>query len=36
MSVVNPARIKGFAMSKLSRTKTDKADSVLIADFCKQ
>ncbi|SPR11648.1 IS110 family transposase [Orientia tsutsugamushi] len=22
-------------MSKLSRTKTDKADSVLIADFCK-
>ncbi|CAM79091.1 transposase and inactivated derivative [Orientia tsutsugamushi str. Boryong] len=36
VSVVNPARIKGFAMSKLSRTKTDKADSVLIiADFCK-
>ncbi|SPM44406.1 IS110 family transposase [Orientia tsutsugamushi] len=35
VSVVNPASIKGFAMSKLSRTKTDKADSVLIADFCK-
>ncbi|SPM46333.1 IS110 family transposase [Orientia tsutsugamushi] len=34
VSVVNPARIKGFAISKLSRTKTDKADSVLIADFC--
>ncbi|SPR06632.1 IS110 family transposase [Orientia tsutsugamushi] len=34
VSVVNPARIKGFAMSKLSRTKTYKADSVLIADFC--
>ncbi|SPR07362.1 IS110 family transposase [Orientia tsutsugamushi] len=35
VSVVNPARIKGFAMSKLSRIKTDKADSILIADFCK-
>ncbi|SPR04791.1 IS110 family transposase [Orientia tsutsugamushi] len=35
VSVVNPARIKGFAMSKLSHTKTDKADSVLIANFCK-
>ncbi|SPR10585.1 IS110 family transposase [Orientia tsutsugamushi] len=34
VSVVNSVRIKGFAMSKLSRTKTDKADSVLIADFC--
>ncbi len=27
--------IKGFAMSKLSRTKTNKVDSALIADFCK-
>lgn len=34
VSVVNPARIKGFAMSRLSRTKTDKADSGLIASFC--
>lgn len=34
VSVVNPARIKGFAMSKLSRVKTDKADSELIARFC--
>ncbi|KJV52158.1 transposase family protein [Orientia tsutsugamushi str. Gilliam] len=35
VSVLNPARIKGFAMSKLSRTKKpDKADSVLIAYFC--
>lgn len=34
VSVVNPARIKGFAMSKLSRVKTDKADSKLIAHFC--
>lgn len=35
VSVVNPARIKGFGASELSRTKTDKADSKLIARFCK-
>ena len=34
VSVVNPARIKGFAQSKLCRVKTDKADSKLIANFC--
>lgn len=34
VSVENPARIKGFAMSQLSRVKTDKADSKLIARFC--
>jgi transposase len=34
VSVVNPARIKGFAMSKLSRVKTDKEDCKLIANFC--
>jgi len=34
VSVVNPARIKGFSMSKLARVKTDKADSELIARFC--
>jgi transposase len=34
VSVVNPARIKGFSMSKLSRVKTDKADCQLIAQFC--
>ena len=34
VSIVNPARVKGFAMSKLSRVKTDKADSELIAKFC--
>lgn len=34
VSVVNPARIKGFATSRLSRVKTDKADSELIAYFC--
>ena len=34
VSVVNPARIKGFAMSQLRRTKTDKQDSDVIVDFC--
>ena len=35
VSVVNPAQIKGFAQSELARTKTDKADSQLIARFCR-
>lgn len=34
VSVVNPARIKGFAMSQLRRNKTDKLDSGVIVDFC--
>lgn len=34
VSVVNPARIKGFAISELSRSKTDKADAQLILRFC--
>jgi len=34
VSVVNPARIHGYAKSKLSRNKTDKLDAALIADFC--
>lgn len=34
VSVVNPARIKGFAQSALSRTKTDRQDARLIAQFC--
>ena len=34
VSVVNPARIKGFAGSQLRRNKTDKQDSEVIADFC--
>jgi len=34
VSVVNPARIRAFAHSELSRTKTDKADAALIARFC--
>lgn len=34
VSLVNPARIKGYAQSKMQRNKTDKADARLIADFC--
>lgn len=34
VSVVNPARIKGFAKGELLRTKTDKVDAALIARFC--
>lgn len=34
VSLVNPARIKGFAQSELLRSKTDKADAGLIARFC--
>lgn len=34
VSVVNPARIKGFAKSQMRRNKTDREDSDIIADFC--
>jgi transposase len=34
VSVVNPAQIKAYGQSRLSRAKTDKADSALIAQFC--
>lgn len=34
VSVTNPFQIKSFGESVLSRTKTDKADSRLIARFC--
>jgi transposase len=34
VSVVNPARIKAYANSKLRRNKTDKADAQLIAEYC--
>ncbi len=33
VSVVNPARIKGFAQSELVRNKTDRADASLLARF---
>jgi transposase len=36
VSVVNPARIKGFAQSQLQRNKTDQLDAILIARFCQQ
>jgi transposase len=34
VSVVNPARIKGYAQATMQRNKTDKLDSALIASFC--
>jgi transposase len=34
VGVVNPAAIKAFAQSRLSRTKTDRVDAELIARFC--
>lgn len=34
VSVVNPARIKGFAQSQLQGNKTDQLDAALIARFC--
>jgi len=34
VSVVNPAQIKAYAASRLSRSKTDAVDARLIADFC--
>jgi transposase len=34
VSRINPAQIKAFGQSQLSRTKTDKADAHLIARFC--
>jgi transposase len=34
VSIVNPARIKGFGQSELIRTKTDKINAGVIARFC--
>ena len=34
VSIINPAVIKAYAQSRLARTKTDKADATLIAQFC--
>lgn len=33
VSIVNPARVKGFAQSQLTRNKTDKADARLLSQF---
>jgi transposase len=34
VSVVNPAQIKAYAQSRLSRTKNDRVDASLITGFC--
>ena len=34
VSIVNPSRTKSFGRSELSRTKTDRADTKVIARFC--
>lgn len=34
VSIVNPAKIKYFAKSQLTRNKTDKLDAKLIRDYC--
>ncbi|MBL1264370.1 IS110 family transposase [Candidatus Methylomicrobium oryzae] len=34
VSVVNPAQIKAYGASRLTRSKTDAVDARLIADFC--
>jgi transposase len=36
VSIINPAIIKAYAQSHLSRTKTDKVDATLIARFCQE
>ena len=35
VSVVNPKRIKSYAESKLTRSKTDAVDAAIIEDFCR-
>jgi len=35
VSVLNPASVKAFAQSELSRSKTDKGDAFLLARFCR-
>src|SRR6187397_925354 len=35
VSIVNPQRIYAYAKSKLQRSKTDRLDAKLIADFCR-
>jgi transposase len=36
VSIINPAQIKAYAQSHLARTKTDKVDASLIAQFCEE
>lgn len=35
VSIMNPAATKALAASRLSRTKTDRMDATLIAQFCR-
>ncbi|MEM1281627.1 MAG: IS110 family transposase [Cyanobacteria bacterium P01_H01_bin.152] len=35
VSIVNPLRVKGYSKSQLSRTKSDRADAKLMAQFCR-
>lgn len=35
VSIVNPARVKGYGQGQLRRTKNDRADAKLIAQFCR-
>jgi transposase len=34
VSYINPARLKAFAQTTMTRTKTDKTDAILLARFC--
>jgi transposase len=36
VSVINPARLKGYAAATLTRTKTDQTDADLLAEFCRR
>jgi transposase len=36
VSVINPARLKGYARAVQARTKTDRADAALLAEFCQR
>ena len=36
VSMINPVRIKAYATSRLKRSKTDKTDALLIAEFCQK
>ncbi len=36
VSIVNPAAVKAYAQSHLSRTKNDRVDAALIAGFCSE
>lgn len=36
VSVVNPAQVKGFAQSELTRNKTDRSDAALLARYCER